>query len=268
MEFQVFRKKFEEQLDPNCFKVVYPKQNKNHSKYFWITVVGTGIGSELCHYEFIQDGNQLNLEIHFEFGTPGDYNAVSKLLGCKLFGKPLVHRYTSQINPVQVGITYKTFDLASETLIKDTRKELNKMNSKIQKELPKLLQVFYKTKKIRKLDIKNVNSTISIKTIYFTLMLSILLVIFIPFILIFLNRKSNFPCSTVLKDLFMNINGSILCASLSLIVIVSIVCLTILSIKMLRYIITIKKMDLISQIKSENISDENVKTFINSISDL
>lgn len=267
MTFEDFRFEFEKQLDMNCFKITYPKNTD--SKYFWITVIGTGIGSELCHYEFIHDGTKLNLEIHFEFGTSGDYQAVTKLLSIKLFNKQISLRYPFNTNSHQAGINYKTFDLNSKSIIKDTLRSLKRMNKKFQKELPKLLSYFCK-KKIDYNYYKTYDKQIlSEETIYKTVIaISFLFIILFPVIIVFLTWIKKYQYFSIIKKFFMFTKISSFCISLALLIITCIVCLTIISIKMLKHIITQKKLNLLAQMESENISEENVKSFVNAITDL
>lgn len=265
MTFQDFRNEFENQLDTTCFKVVYPQNKK--AEYFWITVLGTGIGSESCHYEFVHDGTELCLEIHFEFGTSEDYLSAIKLLNKKLLKKYINFRYPFSSNSHQVGITYKTFDLDSATLINDTINALKTMNKKFQKLLPKVLSSFYKNSSNCCFD--KDGHTLSEITIYFTVLATtVLLVLSFPTIIVFLDWISNFKSLKILRKLILFSDYPFFYILFAFLVTVSIVCFTVFSIKMLKHTLTRKKINLLSQMESENISDENIKTYVNAITDL
>ena len=76
LNFKQFRDDFTKVLDTSKFQITYPSNNGKES-FFWITSLGTGIGDELCHYEFVAEdqtasNSKINLEIHFEVSTSQD----------------------------------------------------------------------------------------------------------------------------------------------------------------------------------------------------
>ena len=136
MTFKDFRSAIEKQLNSHCYEIKYPK---NHNEnFFWITVKGTNIGNDVCHYEFVKDENsnaademyKINLEIHYEFDNADKY--IPKLFN-RILGKPIEPRFKNESSS-QIGIVYKQFNSSDSNLIRDCINSLEEMDRKYQEK--------------------------------------------------------------------------------------------------------------------------------------
>ena len=138
--FCKFRTDFTNAINPNKYKISYP--NNSNDLFFWITSLGTGIGAELCHYEFVAENNKtsntmVNLEIHFEFSTSQDSLLQKRVLDLKkLFGKRIEYRYT---NNTQVGVKYAEFDTQSSNVINEAIATFEEMDKLFKRKMPLII---------------------------------------------------------------------------------------------------------------------------------
>lgn len=131
--FKQFRDSFTKVLDSSKFKITYPSNNGNES-FFWITSLGTGIGDELCHYEFvIGENSKINLDIHFEVSSTQDTFFLNKV---KCLNKLLGKKMEKKFSDTQVGITYESFKINE---INEARNAFLKMDKKFKHRLPFIL---------------------------------------------------------------------------------------------------------------------------------
>lgn len=101
-DFNSFRTSFSKAImNSSKYKIAYPKNN-NNATFFWVTSLGTGIGGELCHYEFVAENqnpsnSMINLEIHFEVATSQDELFLKKVLRLKkILGRIVEARYNTK----------------------------------------------------------------------------------------------------------------------------------------------------------------------------
>ncbi|MBR4790815.1 MAG: hypothetical protein IK024_07995 [Treponema sp.] len=143
--FKKFRTDFISELKKQnnaVFLVNYPPIN-NNELFFWVTSLGTGIGSELCHYEFVTDkkSNVIDLEVHFEFQTANDNFSCSRILQMNtLLSRQIRRCYPFSKNSLQVGIKYKSLDPSSNTIKDDALYYLTELDRQFRKKFPKILK--------------------------------------------------------------------------------------------------------------------------------
>lgn len=141
MTFDIFRDKIEKKL-PKDFVINYPLNKKE--SFFWISVPSTIIGTSLCHYEFVKEGEseKVNLELHFEFIEEDikEKKLIIHSLCKKTLLKKDISNRNKDVSPYQVGIVYKTFELSSEKIIEDSIKNLKKLDKKFRRKI----SVFFK----------------------------------------------------------------------------------------------------------------------------
>ena len=230
-------KDFTKQLNIRMQNFPFEVTNEN-SAYFWISKVGSVIGAEICHYEFIavnKDGEvddnacnnnyeyKINLEIHFEFGKSNGCICAFEIFKLhKLLGNKIQYRFNSAKN--QVGIVFASFDSADKKLIKKAIKALNKMD----KKFTKYLENVFLMKKYKK------NCCVSLEKVFFVVLISALIAVMTTYL--FLE-----------KDVFSNskFNFSLLCYSC--LAIVSIISFTIICIALNNSKLKLKKLNELSK---------------------
>lgn len=222
---------------------------------------GTGIGSELCHYEFVEDSDKkINLEIHFEFSTSDDYQSVLNILNRKkLLNRPISYRFTSKNKPRQVGIIYDTFDLNDQDLVDKAIASLNKMNNEFQKELYKF--ILRKQRKAFKI-IPDIQCR---KTNFEKIIFSITTALPVIFLLFPFFQNSVITFSKNLEGLHMN---PLLIVCVCSIVITSLICLTVFFTKFHKHYLSIKKLEVILKMYETGNSDDIEKSYINAVTDI